>query len=106
MCLVSGGRIDHAHHSTKAHLALDETVEFAKAIQAAVDMTEEKDTLIVVTSDHGHTLTISGYPSRGTDIFGTHLPLSMPHKCRPILYFSVFSIYHPLNIAPFHFSFI
>ncbi|KAJ9577041.1 hypothetical protein L9F63_006389, partial [Diploptera punctata] len=67
---VEGGRIDHAHHSTKAHLALDETVEFAKAIQAAVEMTNERETLIVVTSDHGHTLTISGYPTRGNDIFG------------------------------------
>ncbi|KAJ9577042.1 hypothetical protein L9F63_006390, partial [Diploptera punctata] len=67
---VEGGRIDHAHHSTKAHLALDETVEFAKAIQAAVEMTDERETLIVVTSDHGHTMTISGYPTRGNDIFG------------------------------------
>jgi alkaline phosphatase len=49
---------------------LDETVEFAKAIKAAADMTEEEDTLIVVTADHAHTLSISGYPVRGNDIFG------------------------------------
>jgi alkaline phosphatase len=51
-------------------LALDETVEFAKAVQAAVDLTDEEDTLIVVTADHAHTLSISGYPVRGNNIFG------------------------------------
>jgi alkaline phosphatase len=66
--LLTGGRIDHAHHDTKAHLALDETVEFAKAVQAATDLTDEEDTLIVVTADHAHTMSISGYPARGNDI--------------------------------------
>jgi alkaline phosphatase len=59
-----------AHHDTKAQISLDETVEFAKAIQAAVDLTNEEDTLIVVTSDHSHTLTLSGYAARGNPIFG------------------------------------
>jgi alkaline phosphatase len=59
-----------AHHDTKAQLSLDETVEFAKAVQAAVSLTNEEDTLIVVTSDHSHTLTVSGYPVRGNPIFG------------------------------------
>ncbi|KAK9744824.1 Alkaline phosphatase [Popillia japonica] len=68
---VEGGRIDHAHHDTKAHKALDETVEFHKAIQAAVDLTNEEDTLIVVTSDHAHTMSVSGYGQRGNDIFGS-----------------------------------
>jgi hypothetical protein len=68
----TGGRIDHGHHDTQAHLALDETVEFAKAIQAAVDLTDERNTLIVVTADHAHTLSVSGYPTRGNDIFGKY----------------------------------
>ncbi|PSN45949.1 hypothetical protein C0J52_16536 [Blattella germanica] len=68
---VEGGRIDHGHHATTAHIAVDETLEFAKAIQAAVDLTNEKETLIVVTSDHGHTMTFSGYPARGNNIFHT-----------------------------------
>ncbi|XP_069680535.1 membrane-bound alkaline phosphatase-like [Periplaneta americana] len=67
---VEGGRIDQGHHATKAHLALDEAVEFAKAIQAAADLTSEEDTLIVVTADHAHTMTYNGYPTRGNDIFG------------------------------------
>jgi alkaline phosphatase len=49
-------------------LALDETVEFAKAVQAAADLTDEEDTLIVVTADHAHTMSISGYPARGNHI--------------------------------------
>lgn len=67
---VEGGRIDHGHHDTKAKKAFDETVEFSKAVQRALDLTDRADTLIVVTSDHAHTMSISGYPDRGTDIFG------------------------------------
>ncbi|KAF2886528.1 hypothetical protein ILUMI_19648, partial [Ignelater luminosus] len=67
---VEGGRIDHAHHSTKARKALNETVEFHKAIQVAVGMTNPEDTLIVVTSDHAHTMSLNGYPDRGNDILG------------------------------------
>jgi len=67
---VEGGLIDAAHHRTVARLALDETVELSKAVQQAVDMTSEDDTLIVVTSDHSHTMTINGYPNRGSDILG------------------------------------
>lgn len=65
---VEGGLIDAAHHKTMARLALDETVEFSKAVQQAVDMTSEDDTLIVVTSDHSHTMMMAGYPVRGNDV--------------------------------------
>ncbi|KAI4455920.1 alkaline phosphatase [Holotrichia oblita] len=68
---VEGGRIDHAHHDTKAQKALDETIEFHKAIESAVNMTNEEDTLIVVTSDHAHTMSVSGYGNRGNDILGS-----------------------------------
>lgn len=67
---VEGGRIDHAHHDVYARRALDETVQFSEAIQKAVDITNEEDTLIVVTSDHAHTLSYAGYPDRGNDILG------------------------------------
>ncbi|XP_053609337.1 membrane-bound alkaline phosphatase-like isoform X2 [Plodia interpunctella] len=67
---VEGGRIDHAHHDSLAHLALDETVEYSKAVKKARLMTNEEDTLIVVSSDHAHTMTVAGYPSRGNDILG------------------------------------
>lgn len=64
MSIVLGGRIDHAHHSTKAQKALDETLQFAEAVELAVNLTDSADTLIVVTSDHAHTLSFSGYPVR------------------------------------------
>ncbi|CAG9824655.1 unnamed protein product [Phaedon cochleariae] len=67
---VEGGRIDTAHHDTFAQKALDETAEFSKAVQMALEMTDEEDTLIVVTSDHAHTMSYAGYAGRGSDIFG------------------------------------
>lgn len=67
---VEGGKIDHAHHETKAYKALDETVQFAKAVKHATEMTSRKDTLIVVSSDHAHTMSLSGYSHRGNNILG------------------------------------
>lgn len=59
---VESGRIDMAHHATKAQKALEDTQEFAAAVEMARQMTDEEDTLIVVTSDHSHTMSINGYP--------------------------------------------
>ena len=68
--MVEGGRIDHGHHIGSAHRALSETIEFSRAVQAARDATDPRETLIVVTSDHSHGLTIGGNPTRGNDILG------------------------------------
>ena len=62
--MVESGRIDHAHHAGNAYGALQDTIAFADAIQAAVDMTDPQETLILVTADHGHVFTIAGYPKR------------------------------------------
>lgn len=59
---VESARIDMAHHENWARIALDETKEFSKTVQLAREMTNLNDTLIVVTSDHGHTMTYNGYP--------------------------------------------
>lgn len=67
---VEGGMIDQAHHYNYAKAALDETKEFSKAVEAARQMTDESDTLIVVTADHSHVFTYNGYPDRGNPIFG------------------------------------
>ncbi|MFW5633753.1 MAG: alkaline phosphatase [Erythrobacter sp.] len=72
--MVEGGRIDHAHHAGKAGYALEETVEFARAIRYAVENTDPAETLILVTADHSHVLTIAGYPRRGNDILGLVVP--------------------------------
>ena len=68
--MVEGGRIDHAHHAGNAYRALTETIEFARAVKLAMDRTDPRDTLIIVTADHSHTLTIAGYPKRGNPILG------------------------------------
>ena len=68
--MVEGGRIDHAHHAGQAGFALEEAVEFARAVQYAVEHTDPAETLIMVTADHSHVFTIAGYPQRGNDILG------------------------------------
>ena len=67
---AAGGLIDKAHHVTKAHLALAETVELQNAVHLAVENTDVRDTLTVVTADHSHTMTIGGYPSINASILG------------------------------------
>lgn len=67
---VEAGRIDHAHHAGNAKRALLDTVELSKAVKKAYEMTDPKDTLILVTADHSHVFTIAGYPHRGNDILG------------------------------------
>jgi alkaline phosphatase len=69
LLMVEGGKIDQAHHQNYARLALEEMVEFDRAIQEAVEMTTD-DTLIIVTADHAHSMIFNGYPTRGNDIFG------------------------------------
>lgn len=59
---VEGGRIDHALHDTKPFLALDETAEFARAVDVGVKMINLDETLVVATADHSHTMSFSGYP--------------------------------------------
>jgi alkaline phosphatase len=67
--MVEGGRIDHALHETTAKKALQDTVAFDNAIQTAITKMKAvdpdlKNTLIVVTADHDHTLVLNGYAAR------------------------------------------
>lgn len=68
--MVEGGRIDHAHHAGNAYRALSDGQAFARAVQVAVDRVDIDETLIIVTADHSHVLTIAGYPTRGNPILG------------------------------------
>ncbi len=74
--MVEGGRVDHAHHAGNAARALRDAQAFADAVAMAREKTNEQDTLIVVTADHGHTLAFQGYPKRGNPILG--LATSIP----------------------------
>ncbi|CAN5904987.1 alkaline phosphatase [soil metagenome] len=67
--MVEGGRIDHALHETTAKKALQDTLAFDNAIKAAlakakISDPDLKNTLIVVTADHDHTLVLNGYAKR------------------------------------------
>ena len=68
--MVEAGRVDHAHHRGNARRALHDTQAFAEAIKVAMDKTKARDTLIIVTADHGHTMSFGGYPGRGNNILG------------------------------------
>ncbi|XP_037952656.1 alkaline phosphatase 4-like [Teleopsis dalmanni] len=70
LLIVEGGRIDQAHHQNYARAAMYEVVEFDAAVEAALKLTNEEETLIIVTADHSHSVTLNGYPKRGADVLG------------------------------------
>ncbi|XP_035701408.1 membrane-bound alkaline phosphatase [Folsomia candida] len=65
---VHGGKIDSAHHANRPGRALREIVEFDKAVKTGDEMTDDLDTLIVVSADHSHTMGYCGYNVRGNSI--------------------------------------
>ena len=65
-----GARIDHGHHYSLAALAMNETVMLSDTVAKVIEMVDLKDTLVVVTADHGHAFTFNGYPSINTNVLG------------------------------------
>ncbi|XP_017763682.1 PREDICTED: uncharacterized protein LOC108553326 [Eufriesea mexicana] len=66
---VEGGRIDHAHHYNNAYRALDETLALEEAVRAVMKEVDLSETLLVVTADHSHVLTLGGLAThRGNPI--------------------------------------
>lgn len=49
---------------------MDETMAFDEAVEAAMKMVNLEETMIIVTADHGHSMAMSGYQTRGSDIRG------------------------------------
>lgn len=68
--MVEAGRIDHGHHAGNAYRALTDTIALSEAVKKARELTNDRDTLILVTADHSHVFTIAGYPGRGNPILG------------------------------------
>ena len=68
--MIEAGRIDAAHHNGEAVTALSETVAFEAAIEAVMKIINTEETLVLVTADHAHTMSIGGYTSRFHDITG------------------------------------
>ena len=51
-------------------MALHETMAMDKAVEMALSLVNIEETLIIVTADHGHTMSMGGYQTRGADIRG------------------------------------
>lgn len=92
--VVEGGMIDQAHHRGHARRALSEVDAMDEAVKRTMEIMEyaiefnlfvnnflivffwanfsykKDETLIIVTADHSHSLTINGYPPRGNNILG------------------------------------
>ncbi len=67
--MVEGGLIDLALHDTNAKRALQEVTSFDNVLKATIAQMQGidpglKNTLIVVTADHDHTLLLNGYARR------------------------------------------
>lgn len=68
--IIEAGRIDHGHHAGTAYKALTETEELHETVAWLLAQVDTRETLIVVTADHSHTLTLAGYATRGNPILG------------------------------------
>lgn len=70
LLLVEGGRIDHGSHNGNAYRTLTDTVALNEAVKTIIGKVDLNETLVVVTGDHSHTLTLAGYAKRGNPILG------------------------------------
>lgn len=87
-CHIAGSKIDSAHHENKPGRVLREIVEFDKAVKKGDEMTDDTDTLLVVSADHSHTLGFSGYNVRGTPILRNSIIPADDGFVFPSLYFA------------------
>ncbi|WP_353474503.1 alkaline phosphatase [Salipiger sp. H15] len=67
---IEAGRVDHGNHAGNAKRSMIDGVAFAEAVAMADELTDDADTLIIVTADHEHGIAFNGYCGRGTPIDG------------------------------------
>jgi alkaline phosphatase len=67
---VEAGRVDHANHGGNLARVVRDQKAMADAIAIADELTNDADTLLIVTADHEHALAFNGYCGRGSDILG------------------------------------
>ena len=84
--MVEAAHIDMAHHENQAKRALECTLELDDTVSDILDRVNTEETLIIVTADHSHTLSLSGYHQRTADILGfAHTPQASDGKPFKIL---------------------
>ena len=67
---VEAGRVDHANHAGNLHRTVTDGAAFAEAVAVADELTDDADTLLIVTADHSHALSFTGYCGRGSPVTG------------------------------------
>ena len=67
---VEAGRVDHANHGGNLARVVRDQKAFADAVAIADELTDDANTLIVVTADHEHAIAFNGYCGRGSDVLG------------------------------------
>ncbi|MEL6242787.1 MAG: alkaline phosphatase [Pseudomonadota bacterium] len=67
---VEAGRVDHANHAGNLARVVRDQKAMADAVAIADELTDDADTLIVVTADHEHAIAFNGYCGRGSNILG------------------------------------
>lgn len=85
---VEAGRVDHAHHANNLARAVTDGAEFVRTVEMVDEMTDDEDTLIVVTADHAHSLAMNGYCGRGSDILGVCMQINnkgVEHTGEPVM---------------------
>ncbi|WP_138465642.1 alkaline phosphatase [Poseidonocella sp. HB161398] len=85
---IEAGRVDHGNHANNAKRAMTDGKAFADAVALADELTDDADTLIIVTADHEHAIAMNGYCGRGTPIDGLCYDVSnegIMHSDEPVL---------------------
>ena len=67
---IEAGRVDHANHDGNFARTAKDGMIWTEAVALADEMTNDQDTLIIVTADHEHAIAFNGYCGRGTPIQG------------------------------------
>ncbi|WP_425097944.1 alkaline phosphatase [Tropicibacter sp. S64] len=67
---IEAGRVDHANHAGNFARTAADGMIWTEAVALADELTNDEDTLIIVTADHEHAITFNGYCGRGTPIQG------------------------------------
>ena len=95
--VIAGSRIDHGHHYNSAAKALEETIALDAAVERALELVNLDDTLVIVTADHSHPLSISSYASRGNPILGKYKLLTPASGMAKVIFQSCLSVSHSLR---------